>query len=70
MFGRKEREYAKGTPSWFKLWDAKYFSRVDQRSSRNEKLIYVILAFVLTLNTAGNYFHVEIAQFFIRLFTG
>ncbi len=69
MFRRKIREYNSKTPSWFKDWDRDYFSPVETKSTRNEKLIYLILAAVVGLNTAGNYFHLEIAEFFVRLFT-
>lgn len=64
---RKNREYYSKTPQWFKDWDFRYFRPVDSRSSRNEKLIYLILAAVLGLNTAGNYFHKEIADFILKL---
>ncbi len=58
------------TPQWFKDWHNIYFKTVDTRSSRNEKLIYIILASVLALNTVGNYFHDNVAGFFARLFGG
>lgn len=70
MFRRKIREYNSKTPAWFKDWDKDRFSPVETKAARNERMIYLILAAVIGLNTAGNYYHVEIAQFFIRLFTG
>lgn len=56
------------TPNWFKEWHSSYFLPTESRSSRNERLIYILLATVLGLNTAGNWYHEDIIRFFLRLF--
>ena len=68
MFRTKKREYNSKTPAWFKEWDGSYFKPVESKAARNEKIIYLILAAVIGLNTAGNYYHTEIVQFFYRIF--
>ena len=68
MFKRQPKELNSKTPNWFKEWHNSYFQSVDSRSKRNEKLIYIILIAVLGLNTAGNYYHIEIIGFIKGLF--
>ena len=64
---KKPRALNDGTPQWFKDWDATHFKPVEAKTSRNEKLIYLLLAAVVGLNTAGNYFHIELIEFFQNL---
>jgi hypothetical protein len=47
------------TPKWFKDWHIAYFREVRDRSKRNEKLIYAVLATVIAANVL-NHFHNEI----------
>lgn len=70
MFRRKQVQLNSKTPAWFKDWHSNYFLPVKIKASRNEKLIYVILAAVIALNTAGNYYHEEIFNFIMSLFGG
>jgi hypothetical protein len=73
MFKRKRQEEDRlngRTPQWFKEWDYKHFQDTEKRSKRNEKLIYLLLAAVVGLNTAGNWYHKEIIDFFCHLFGG
>lgn len=35
------------TPQWFKDWHSSYFLPLQSRVSRNEKMIYIILAALL-----------------------
>jgi len=65
----KKNQHLNGkTPAWFKEWHYEHFQEVDARSKRNEKLIYAILGSVVVLNTVGNWYHLEIIEFFCRLF--
>lgn len=70
LLKKKDRKLNSRTPAWFKEWDRVYFRPVEGRSSRNEKLIYVILIAVLGLNTAGNWYHTEIMDFIVQLLGG
>lgn len=67
---KNKKELNSKTPIWFKEWHSAFFRPVNSRSSRNEKLIYVLLAAVLGLNTVGNHYHIQIWEFIIRLFGG
>lgn len=66
---KKIEELNGETPKWFVDWHNLYFNRVKTLAERNERLIYVILGAVLLFNTLGNYYHEEVMQFIVRLFS-
>ena len=70
MFRKSEKTLNSRTPKWFQEWHSEYFKPVDGRSKRNERLVYLLIAAVISLNTAGNWYHEEMIEFIIKLFGG
>ena len=70
MFKRKKKDINSKAPQWFKEWHYEFFKPVDSRSSRNEKMIYLLLAVIFGFNTVGNHYHEEIWGFISRLIGG
>ena len=42
------------TPHWFKDWHTKYFVRVDDRTKRNERWIYIIITAIIASGIMAN----------------
>ena len=56
--GKKDEELNSKTPRWFVEWHLGKFLPVKNKTSRNEKLIYIILAAII----GSSVFDSEIAQ--------
>lgn len=66
----KEKPLNNRTPKWFQDWHIEHFKVVRDRSKRNERLCYILLVAVLGINTLGNYYHIQLFDFFKDLFGG
>lgn len=42
------------TPHWFDDWHNKYFDKVDDRTRRNEKWIYIIITAIIATGVMSN----------------
>ncbi|KKM87590.1 hypothetical protein LCGC14_1267270 [marine sediment metagenome] len=52
---KPKREGLNGnTPKWFEHWHLKHFIQVDDRTKRNEKWIYIIIAAIIASGVMAN----------------
>ncbi len=48
---KKQKPLNPKTPQWFRDWNWQSFQPIEKQSSRNERLIYIILAAILASST-------------------
>ena len=65
----KKEELDKKTPQWFRTWNDRCFRPVKQRSVKNERMLFVLIAGVFGLNLGDkvNIDTVSIAEFFVSM---
>ncbi len=51
------------TPKWFEIWHSSYFMPTHDRTKRNEKWIYIIVAAIIASGIAGRGYTDELAGF-------
>ena len=57
---KEETKLNSRTPNWFKEWHGSYFERVDARTKRNERWLYVIITALIATSVIGDNVNIDV----------